>query len=130
MFVTALFRYHCHTCKMVDSIGVCTVCAKVCHKDHDLSYAKFGSFFCDCGAKEDGTCQVSVKVAGLYLWLSTDFVTWMKISGPLQVRDHGYACYIFLDVIKTVISIKSYFAWYTSSAMLFSRSRYVFVSRR
>jgi hypothetical protein len=52
-------RYHCHTCKMVDGVGVCTVCARVCHKDHDLSYAKFGSFFCDCGAKEDGSCKVS-----------------------------------------------------------------------
>ena len=50
--------YHCHTCKMVDGVGVCTVCARVCHKDHDLSYAKYGSFFCDCGAKEDVRCQV------------------------------------------------------------------------
>jgi len=41
-------------------VGVCTVCAKVCHKDHDISYAKCGSFFCDCGAKEDGSCIVSV----------------------------------------------------------------------
>uniref|UniRef100_A0A8C4S2P4 UBR-type domain-containing protein n=1 Tax=Erpetoichthys calabaricus TaxID=27687 RepID=A0A8C4S2P4_ERPCA len=41
--------YHCHTCKMVDGVGVCTVCAKVCHKDHEISYAKYGSFFCDCG---------------------------------------------------------------------------------
>uniref|UniRef100_A0A3Q1FI58 UBR-type domain-containing protein n=1 Tax=Acanthochromis polyacanthus TaxID=80966 RepID=A0A3Q1FI58_9TELE len=39
---------------MVDGVGVCTVCAKVCHKDHEISYAKYGSFFCDCGAKEDG----------------------------------------------------------------------------
>ena len=23
--------YHCHTCKMVDGVGVCTVCAKVIH---------------------------------------------------------------------------------------------------
>lgn len=52
-------RYHCHTCKMVDGVGVCTVCAKVCHKDHEISYAKYGSFFCDCGAKEDGSCLVS-----------------------------------------------------------------------
>ena len=51
--------YHCHTCKMNDGVGVCTVCAKVCHKDHDISYAKYGSFFCDCGAKEDGSCVVS-----------------------------------------------------------------------
>uniref|UniRef100_A0A4W3HBC8 Ubiquitin protein ligase E3 component n-recognin 4 n=1 Tax=Callorhinchus milii TaxID=7868 RepID=A0A4W3HBC8_CALMI len=53
--------YHCHTCKMVDGVGVCTICAKVCHKDHEISYAKYGSFFCDCGAKEDGTCQALVK---------------------------------------------------------------------
>ncbi|XP_042908898.2 E3 ubiquitin-protein ligase UBR4 [Parasteatoda tepidariorum] len=53
--------YHCHTCKMIDGVGVCTICAKVCHKDHDVTYAKFGSFFCDCGAKEDGSCQALVK---------------------------------------------------------------------
>lgn len=53
--------YHCHTCKMVDGVGVCTICAKVCHKGHELSYAKYGSFFCDCGAKEDGSCMALVK---------------------------------------------------------------------
>ncbi|ESP04880.1 hypothetical protein LOTGIDRAFT_156120, partial [Lottia gigantea] len=53
--------YHCHTCKMVDGVGVCTICARVCHKDHDLTYAKFGSFFCDCGAKDDGSCKALVK---------------------------------------------------------------------
>ena len=49
--------YHCHTCSMVDGEGVCTICAKVCHSGHDLSYSKFGSFFCDCGARSG--CQVS-----------------------------------------------------------------------
>ena len=29
--------YHCHTCKMEDGVGVCTVCAKVCHASK-LSY--------------------------------------------------------------------------------------------
>lgn len=46
---------------MVDGIGVCSVCAKVCHADHDVTYSKYGSFFCDCGAKEDGSCQALVK---------------------------------------------------------------------
>lgn len=50
--------YHCHTCRMVDGVGVCTVCARVCHRGHDVTYAKYGAFFCDCGAKEDGSCQV------------------------------------------------------------------------
>lgn len=60
LLILILCRYHCHTCKMVDGVGVCTVCAKVCHKDHEISYAKYGSFFCDCGAKEDGSCLVRV----------------------------------------------------------------------
>lgn len=53
--------YHCHTCKMVDKAGVCSVCARVCHKNHDISYAKYGNFFCDCGAKEDNSCQALTK---------------------------------------------------------------------
>ena len=53
--------YHCHSCKMIDRVGICQVCANVCHKDHEISYAKFGSFFCDCGAKEDGSCLALVK---------------------------------------------------------------------
>ena len=53
--------YHCHTCKMVDGVGVCTVCAKVCHSSCDVTYSKHGSFFCDCGAKEDGSCTALVK---------------------------------------------------------------------
>jgi len=55
------FRYHCHTCKMVDGVGVCTVCAPVCHAGHDVTYSKHGSFFCDCGAKEDGSCIALTK---------------------------------------------------------------------
>lgn len=53
--------YHCHTCKMIDKAGVCSVCARVCHKNHDISYAKYGNFFCDCGAKEDSSCQALSK---------------------------------------------------------------------
>lgn len=51
--------YHCHTCKMIEGVGVCSICAKVCHRGHDVTYAKFGNFFCDCGAKENNFCQVS-----------------------------------------------------------------------
>ena len=53
--------YHCHTCRMVDGVGVCAICAKVCHAGHDVTYSKHGSFFCDCGAKEDGSCIAMVK---------------------------------------------------------------------
>lgn len=53
--------YHCHSCKMLDGAGVCSVCARVCHKNHDISYAKYGNFFCDCGAKPDNSCQALSK---------------------------------------------------------------------
>ncbi|XP_026807089.1 E3 ubiquitin-protein ligase UBR4 isoform X1 [Rhopalosiphum maidis] len=53
--------YHCHTCKMIEGVGVCSICAKVCHRGHDVTYAKFGNFFCDCGAKENNFCQALVK---------------------------------------------------------------------
>jgi E3 ubiquitin-protein ligase UBR4 len=42
---------------MVDDKGCCSICAKICHKNHDICYAKFGNFYCDCGAKEDGSCR-------------------------------------------------------------------------
>lgn len=75
---------------MVDGVGVCTVCAKVCHKDHEISYAKYGSFFCDCGAKEDGSCLVRdwsilwAKKGGL-------LVTWGCLSqtGKFSCHLHG-----------------------------------------
>ncbi|VDK44653.1 unnamed protein product [Anisakis simplex] len=43
--------YHCYTCGMEGGEGVCSVCAVNCHRGHDISYSKQGSFFCDCGAK-------------------------------------------------------------------------------
>ena len=35
------------------------MCAKVCHRGHDITYARYSRFFCDCGAgKQPGrTCQ-------------------------------------------------------------------------
>lgn len=53
--------YHCHTCGMIEGVGVCSVCAQVCHKNHDITYSKFGNFFCDCGAKENGQCMALTK---------------------------------------------------------------------
>uniref|UniRef100_UPI00358DF698 E3 ubiquitin-protein ligase UBR4 n=1 Tax=Myxine glutinosa TaxID=7769 RepID=UPI00358DF698 len=84
--------YHCHTCKMVDGVGVCTVCAKVCHRDHEVSYAKYGSFFCDCGAKDDGTCQALLKRSPT-LGLSSGvkepgpFTTEMRSGGSTAVTE-------------------------------------------
>jgi len=53
---------------MIEGVGVCSICAKVCHRGHDVTYAKFGNFFCDCGAKENNFCQVNIlKLHSFYL---------------------------------------------------------------
>ncbi|KAH8412923.1 hypothetical protein KR009_006805 [Drosophila setifemur] len=90
--------YHCHTCNMINTVGVCSVCARVCHKGHDVSYAKYGNFFCDCGAKEDGSCQAlsrrlgssetrdSVGVPGGYLPSHMGLLAGKKRSSPPVVQ--------------------------------------------
>ena len=70
-------RYHCYTCGLAENTGVCSVCAKVCHKDHELAFSKHGSFFCDCGARGDGHCKVSL---------------YSEISLQLRPRDTGSLC--------------------------------------
>ena len=49
--------YYCHTCDFENNAGVCSVCVKTCHSNHDVSYAKYSRFFCDCGAKGEESCQ-------------------------------------------------------------------------
>jgi len=73
--------YHCHTCKMVDGVGVCTVCARVCHRGHDITYAKYGNFFCDCGAKDDGTCQVGTNSIYVYMLHSYSGMEKFQVQG-------------------------------------------------
>ena len=49
--------YNCNTCKMLGDEGICHACAKVCHGNHDVTYADYDcSFFCKCGANQDGSC--------------------------------------------------------------------------
>ena len=42
--------YYCYTCGLTQSEGCCSVCVKVCHKGHVVSYSRRSRFFCDCGA--------------------------------------------------------------------------------
>ncbi|XP_047134256.1 E3 ubiquitin-protein ligase UBR4 isoform X2 [Hydra vulgaris] len=79
--------YHCHTCKMNDGIGCCTVCAKICHKDHDVTYAKHGSFFCDCGAKEDGSCKAMSGSSKFLNRVTSHPSTW----GPSKLVDKKFS---------------------------------------
>ena len=52
--------YHCWTCGLAFQEGVCAVCAKVCHRGHDLTYSRFSKFFCDCGAGKAHLCRALV----------------------------------------------------------------------
>jgi hypothetical protein len=54
--------YNCYTCGLVWDKGCCTLCALFCHKGHDVSYSRYSSFFCDCGA-EDGSPTERNRVA-------------------------------------------------------------------
>ena len=42
--------YFCYTCGLTNAKGMCSVCARVCHADHDIVYSRKSRFFCDCGA--------------------------------------------------------------------------------
>lgn len=57
--------YNCYTCGLTNDKGCCTLCAVVCHQGHDLSYARYSSFFCDCGGEDEtsssGTHQQKCK---------------------------------------------------------------------
>ena len=43
--------YNCYTCELTWDKGCCSLCARVCHKGHDVGYSRKSSFFCDCGAE-------------------------------------------------------------------------------
>ena len=53
--------YRCLTCTFVEGEGVCSNCVETCHADHDVSYAKYSEFFCDCGAKGEESCNSLTK---------------------------------------------------------------------
>lgn len=42
--------YHCYTCNLVHDKGCCRLCVRLCHRGHDVSYARLSCFFCDCGS--------------------------------------------------------------------------------
>eukprot|EP01065_Artemidia_motanka_P023611 TRINITY_DN28271_c0_g1_i1.p1 TRINITY_DN28271_c0_g1~~TRINITY_DN28271_c0_g1_i1.p1 ORF type:complete len:1183 (+),score=181.53 TRINITY_DN28271_c0_g1_i1:40-3549(+) len=51
--------WRCRTCYGISDMGVCAVCAKVCHKGHDLEKSRAAHHlecrFCNCGAS--GRCR-------------------------------------------------------------------------
>ena len=40
--------YYCFTCNLIENKACCTVCAKVCHKGHKISFVKYAQINCYC----------------------------------------------------------------------------------
>ena len=57
--------YNCHTCGLSWDKGCCGLCARICHKGHDVTYSRFSSFFCDCGEGSKTLSGSSVKCSCL-----------------------------------------------------------------
>ena len=49
--------WQCTTCDMGDGYSICTTCIKICHFEHDVTYVRYGSHFCDCGEKGERSCK-------------------------------------------------------------------------
>ena len=58
-FISQKF-YHCETCGLVGSLGMCEACMQVCHAGHQISDGSVhASCYCDCGAGAKG-CQCQI----------------------------------------------------------------------
>ena len=50
--------YRCNTCQRFGDFEFCAICAKVCHKDHEVSYTGRKAVSCNCGDFFGAWCQV------------------------------------------------------------------------
>lgn len=50
--------YNCYTCGLTGDKGCCTLCALICHEGHEVSYSRYSTFFCDCGAPDESRNQL------------------------------------------------------------------------
>ena len=57
--------YNCYTCGLQWDKGCCGLCARICHKGHNVAYSRYSSFFCDCGEGSKTLSGSSVKCSCL-----------------------------------------------------------------
>ncbi|CAM9745306.1 unnamed protein product, partial [Discosporangium mesarthrocarpum] len=55
--------YHCYTCGLVQERGCCSLCVRVCHRGHTVTYARRSCFFCDCGGTAEGSPLHSLEAS-------------------------------------------------------------------
>ena len=53
--------FHCHTCGFRENEGICSVCVKTCHLNHDVTYADYSKFLCDCGSQGEEQCRALTR---------------------------------------------------------------------
>jgi hypothetical protein len=57
--------FDCRTCHLVEDLGCCDVCARTCHKGHDVIDCGIHSrCYCDCGDGASGVCQCLKPATG------------------------------------------------------------------
>lgn len=75
--------YGCNTCGIVTNRGSCHLCARVCHRGHDLVYQNTSEFFCDCATEmgQVGKCHSMMRrVAGGGDGLLENLLPWTNVT--------------------------------------------------
>ena len=54
--------FFCKTCFRNEQKGVCTTCAYVCHKGHDIRFGSESGFYCDCRERYGVTCKCAQHI--------------------------------------------------------------------
>ncbi|KAL5105111.1 Protein purity of essence [Taenia crassiceps] len=75
--------YGCNTCGIITNHGPCHLCAKVCHRGHNLVYQNTSEFSCDCATEmgQVGKCHsVMRRVAGGCDGLLENILPWTNVT--------------------------------------------------
>ncbi|KAK8848013.1 hypothetical protein M9Y10_019066 [Tritrichomonas musculus] len=87
--------YQCRTCKITGDCGICEICAKKCHKGHDVFlHSSSRGFYCDC--PEFCDCQSLPKIGKLRCTYEITYGT--PIEQPMfqcddcHITDDLYIC--------------------------------------
>jgi hypothetical protein len=80
--------YYCYTCGLMGSKGACSVCARRCHKGHQVVYSRKGNFFCDCGDRYDSVPCISMPKGKSHLKRNASLRRERELSPDLfQLRE-------------------------------------------
>ena len=72
--------FYCWSCNFSGFTGICLNCTRICHKDHVIEYAKFNSFYCDCGEKGIKSCKA----------MDQQYIQVFKADTPEPINNYVY----------------------------------------